>query len=144
MTALVPPGPDATSEDIGAHDLASLAGLDPHLPAMSHVRAAMRAASEAEERAARRRFERAMLGGCRCGEVHGMDECPWCDDDALPVELRAAGAAMRREARVRTAEQEVRDALAKIAEQRPKIELRAPRKPNRFERRRARSRRWRG
>lgn len=123
-------------------DLARLAGLDPHLPAMIHARAAMREASEAEQRAARRKFDRLALGGCPCGEVAGEAWCPWCDREDLPANLRAAGAAAHREERVRRAERDVLKALAAIAEQKPKIQLHAPRKPNRRERRRALSRRW--
>lgn len=125
-------------------DLARLAGLDPHLPAMIHARAAMREASEAEQRAARRKFDRLALGGCPCGEVTGEALCPWCDREDLPEALREAGISVRRASRVRQVEQEMRDALAKIAAGPRLLQLHAPRKPNRFERRRAASRRWRG
>lgn len=97
-----------------------------------------------EERRLRRKLERATLGCCPCGEVAGEAECPWCDG-GLPLGLRDAGAAMRRrdgaKGTIDPAEVIKALAAAKIAE-----DLCAtngePR--NRFERRRARSRRWRG
>ena len=95
----------------------------------------MRRASEAEARAAERRMRRAMLGSCECGEVAGEAVCPWCDREDLPADLLALGAAARHEERVRRTERNVRKALAAITEQKSKI-------ANRFEKRRARSRRW--
>jgi hypothetical protein len=119
------------------------AGLDPHLPAMAHVRAAMRAATEGEARAARRRLERVTLGGCPCGEVAGEALCPWCDDATLPEGLRMACAMMRRRARAR-GKLDV-EAVVKALAPKPKAEpAGATRSPNRHERRRAASRRWRG
>lgn len=119
------------------------AGLDLHLPAMAHVRAAMRAASEAEQRAAERKARRLMLGSCECGEVAGEAECPWCDDEALPADLREAGARVLRVSRARQADRDAQEALAKLTTEAPKaLQLHAPRPPNRHERRRARSRRW--
>jgi hypothetical protein len=118
---------------------------DPHVAAAITARSQMRAASAAEERASRRRFERTMLGCCPCGEAPGEDECPWCDG-GLPLGLRAAGAAMRRRANA-VGTIDAREALAKLADLRPRPKAEsagATRALNRHERRRARSRRWRG
>lgn len=113
-----------------------------------HVYAAARPGKEAESRAARRRFDRVALGGCPCGEVTGEALCPWCDNETLPEGMREAGARLSRAGRARQAERDVRDALAKMMADlrpRPKAEpFGATRSPNRHERRRARSRRWRG
>ena len=113
---------------------------DPHAPLLAHLRAQMRAASEAETRAAERRMRRAMLGSCECGEVAGEALCPWCD---LGLTKTPADHALDEQRRA-----ERRDAIAKaMAELRPGPVVQspgAPRPPNRHERRRARSRRWRG
>lgn len=78
-----------------------------------------------DEHLARRKMIRRQLGGCECGHVRGEDVCLWCDlGMAIPMprqELLEARAMMR-------------EFLETLAEQ--------PR--NRFERRRAASRRWRG
>jgi hypothetical protein len=93
-------------------------------------------------RLAERKMKRTMLGGCECGEVAGDALCPWCDRDDLPEHLRAAGTMLRQRDRARG-----KIDVAKVAEalvsKPPKTGAQAaPRAPNRFERRRASSRRW--
>ena len=116
---------------------------DPHLAAAIAARVRMPALTVTEERAARRKWERAMLGCCPCGEATGESACPWCDDDTLPEDMRAAGAALRqREAtRGKLDVEAVVKALAPKPKAEPAVVMRPP---NRFERRRAASRRWRG
>lgn len=120
----------------GIPPTALLVGAD-H-PLLDLWRAQAREKVAEEERAARRRLERAQLGGCPCGEVAGEARCPWCDG-GLPAGLRSLG---DQAARARG----LQEALAAIAPSpRPRAESPgATRPPNRAERRRARSRRWRG
>ncbi len=84
-------------------------------------------------RAKVREDERAMLGCCPCGFVRGEDVCPVCD--------LGIGDAARKGA------QEVADLAvameARVPKKKGTIALTA-RPPNRHERRRAASRRWRG
>jgi hypothetical protein len=128
-------------------DLVAILGADPHAPGLIAYRAQMREASEAEQRAAQRRFERLMLGCCPCGETAGEAECPWCDG-GLPPGMRDAGIALRQRQRAQGVIDAFHKTLAEARIEKAKIAADmmadAPRPPNRKERRRARSRRWRG
>jgi len=126
-------------------DLAGILGTVPD-PLLDSFRAQMREASVAEERAARRKLERIAFGGCRCGEVTGEAECPWCDG-GIPPGLRGAGMVLRQRQRAQGMLDAFRGALAEARSEKAKtaaaIMAEAPRPPNRHERRRARSGRWR-
>lgn len=91
-----------------------------------------------DEHLAKRKVVRAQLGGCECGHVRGEDVCPQCDlGMAIPIprqELLEARALMRDLAVAMNAMAPKKKHTVALAEQ--------PR--NRFERRRAASRRWRG
>jgi len=116
---------------------------DPHLAAAIEARVRMPALTVTEERAARRRFERVARGGCPCGEATGESACPWCDDDTLPEDMRAAGAALRQREATR-GKLDVEAVVKALAPKPQPLQPHAARSPNRHERRRAASRRWRG
>lgn len=80
--------------------------------------------------AAERKMKRAMLGGCECGYVRGEDVCPQCDlGMALPPAAKPS----------------VDEIVKAIGKLRMRPTPRSEGRPlNRFERRRAASRRWRG
>jgi hypothetical protein len=93
-------------------------------PPLAPLRAQMHAIHARERRAARRK----MIGSCECGEVAGEAWCPYCDG-GLPRPPLPAREQM---------------ALAKLVAEAPKVlQPHTPHKPNRHERRRAMSRRWR-
>lgn len=114
------------------------------------------------EHLARRKMIRRQLGGCECGHVRGEDVCPQCDlGMAIPIprqELLEARALMREfletladvGQKIGSAAREGAKELAELAaamnaiapKKKHTIALTA-RPPNRFERRRAASRRWR-
>lgn len=124
--------------------------------------AGLRVPAEIRE-AAERKAKRAMLGGCECGHVQGEDVCPQCDlGMAIPVpqqELLEARAMMREfletladvgqkiGAAAREGAREVADlaaAMKALAPKKKRTVALTARPLNRFERRRERSRRWRG
>jgi hypothetical protein len=103
---------------------------DPHLPA---ILGAMVRAPRHDAAAAERKMKRAMLGGCECGYVRGEDVCPQCD--------LGIGDAAREGAR------EVADlaaAMEALAPKKKRTVALTARPLNRFERRREKSKRWRG
>jgi len=93
--------------------------------------ARVRATQDAETKAARRRWERATLGCCPCGFVKGEGMCPVCD---LGMTVPPSHWPRR----------DIEDALAKASAVTISAARVEPwvRPPNRYERRRARSRRW--
>jgi hypothetical protein len=116
-----------------------------------------------DEHLAKRKVVRAQLGGCECGHVRGEDVCPQCDlGMAIPIprqELLEARALMRDfletlanvgqkiGAAAREGAKEVRDlavAMNAMAPKKKHTVALAEQPRNRFERRRAASRRWRG
>lgn len=85
-----------------------------------------------------RRAERRLLGSCRCGFALGEDRCPFCDD-GVPEVFRP---------RPPLDVDAIAKALAALSASSPEVDGvplpgRPRRPPNRHERRRARSRRWR-
>lgn len=125
LTAIAEPiGRLAREGAAEVRELAALLAADPHAQAM--VAARIREDARATDRAVQRR----MLGGCPCGRAPGEDVCPVCDL-GVPESLVAEPPHV---AKMR----EVVEALTREM----KAETAAPRVSNRFERRRAASRRW--
>lgn len=121
-------------------EMRAIAAADPHLP---FVLDAVVRAKHRDARASERKMKRVMLVCCPCGFVNGEDYCPWCDD-GIPTTADVAA----REKQDAERRETVRKAMEALAP-RPKADGvplpgNVPRAPNRFERRRAASRRWRG